>query len=463
MPLKSMANQLVNFSKGEKMRREIKKGFYRFLMFGLAIGTFAFQADAQRNSGSDELTGTYRLDISRSENVNNIVQSAARNNSLSASEKVDLEDKLKAPETISIDVRGNQVTISSSKGNPVTLTTDGRRQNYGSNTSVSANLRNNILKISTLSGDTDYSITFTTVGNGGSLQVTRMITGNNLRQTVFADSFYNRTDSNARVGNTDKYPSRNDNYPRTDKYPNNPQNNDDGYSSSDSNDAGYSTTNPNDNRNYPDNNRNYPDNNRNYPGNNRKYPDNNRNYPRTTNRNGNFYVPNGTVLTGTLENNISTKASQNNDRFRLTLNSPGEYQGAIIEGYLSGIERTGKISGSSKLTLNFERIQLRNGQTYDFAGVLQTVTDAQGKIIDINAEGQVKGDNRTKETIKRGGIGAGLGAIIGGIIGGGKGAIIGATIGGAGGAGSVAIEDKDDLELLQGSQITVQSTSPNTR
>ncbi len=454
-----MADYLAVFSKGEKMKKEIKKSFYRFLVFGLAIGTFAFQADAQRNGGVDELTGTYRLDNSRSENINDIVQSAARNNSLSASEKVDLEDKLKAPETISLDVRGNQVTVSSSKGNPVTLTADGRRQNYGSNTSVSANLRNNILKVSTLSGDTDYSITFTTVSNGGSLQVTRMITSNNLRQTVFADSFYNRTDANSRVGNNNNYPPRNDNYPQTDKYPNNSRNDDDGYSSSDSNDAGYSTTNPNNNRNYPDNNRN----NRNYPDNNRNYPDNNRNYPQTTNRTGNFYVPNGTVLTGTLENNITTEVSQNNDRFRLTIQSPREYEGAIIEGYLSGIERTGKISGSSKLTLNFEKIQLRNGRDYDFAGVLQTIADDRGKIIDVNAEGQAKGDSRTKESVKRGGIGAGLGAIIGGIIGGGKGAIIGATIGGAGGAGSVAIEGKDDLELPQGSQITVQSTSPNTR
>lgn len=104
---------------------------------------------------------------------------------------------------------------------------------------------------------------------------------------------------------------------------------------------------------------------------------------------------------------------------------------------------------------------MRNGQTYDFAGILETITDLNGKVVDINDEGQVKGDSQTKETVKRGGIGAGLGAIIGGILGGGKGAIIGATIGGGAGAGSVILDGKDDVNLEEGSTVTVQSTSPN--
>ncbi|HEY0428529.1 MAG TPA: YMGG-like glycine zipper-containing protein, partial [Pyrinomonadaceae bacterium] len=76
-------------------------------------------------------------------------------------------------------------------------------------------------------------------------------------------------------------------------------------------------------------------------------------------------------------------------------------------------------------------------------------------------EGEAKGDSQTKETVKRGGIGAGLGAIIGAIAGGGKGAAIGAIIGGGAGAGSVILTGKEELELKQGSSVTVEASSPN--
>ena len=86
-------------------------------------------------------------------------------------------------------------------------------------------------------------------------------------------------------------------------------------------------------------------------------------------------MPNGAVLAGTLENDVNTKVSQNNDRFRMTVQSPDQFRGAVIEGYLSGIDRSGKISGRSQITFNFESIRLSSGQNYDFAGYLQSVTN----------------------------------------------------------------------------------------
>ena len=175
---------------------------------------------------------------------------------------------------------------------------------------------------------------------------------------------------------------------------------------------------------------------------------------------GNYIVPNGVTITGILENEINTKVSQNNDRFRMTVQSPDEFRGATIEGYISDVNRSGKVTGQSNLTLNFEKITLRNGQTYDFAGNLQSITDASGKNIQVDNEGTIKGDNQTKQTVKRGGIGAGIGAVIGAIAGGGKGAAIGAIIGAGGGAGSVAVQGQSDIQLRLGSTITVQSSSP---
>jgi hypothetical protein len=83
-----------------------------------------------------------------------------------------------------------------------------------------------------------------------------------------------------------------------------------------------------------------------------------------------------------------------------------------------------------------------------------------GKTVQVDTEGAAKGDDQTKQTVTRGAIGAGLGAIIGAIAGGGKGAAIGAILGGGAGAGSVYIQGDRDLELKAGSSITVQASSP---
>jgi hypothetical protein len=369
------------------------------------------------NSG---LTGTYQLDTSRSEDTRDILD---RVNIQNDSDRTDLESKLESAEQVAIDVRGNQIILASSKAAPVSFTADGRdrseRTSDGRTVRVRATLRGQELTVSSLGGETDYTVTFLPVENGKALKVTRRITTPYLNQTVFVESFYNKTDSVAQLGidsNTN----------------NNTSNTSDVYSSSDSNDLPNSS-------NYP-----------------------NGNYPTTTTqRSGNFIVANGTILTGILQNEINTKASQNNDRFTMTVQAPNEYRGAVIDGYISGLTRSGKVSGRSQITFNFERIRLTNGQTYDFAGFLQSITDTNGKTVKVGTEGEAKGDSQTKETVKRGGIGAGVGAIIGAIAGGAKGAAIGAIIGGGAGAGSVILTGKEEIELKQGSSITVQASSPN--
>jgi len=365
------------------------------------------------NSYNSNLTGTYQLDVSKSENTRDIADRAIRSSNSQSNDNArqDLENKLEAPEQIAIDVRGNQVILAASRASQITFTADGREKvetlDNGKTVRVRATLRGQELTVSSLGGDTDYTIVFNSTDIGKTMRVTRRITTDYLRQTVFAESIYNKTDSAARLDNNGD------------------------------SDGTFSSNDPNDNQT------------------------NNPNSPTTTTgRRGDFIVANGTILTGILENDIDTKVSQNNDRFRITVNAPDQYRGAVIEGYLTGVDRSGRVSGNSKVTFNFERIRLANGQTYDFAGFLQSVTDENGKTVKVDTEGTAKGDSQTKETIKRGGIGAGIGAIIGAIAGGGKGAAIGAVIGGGAGAGSVIVQGKDDLQLKAGSTITVQSSSP---
>ena len=385
------------------------------------------------NATSFGLTGTYQLDTSKSEDTRDIVQNSG---ATTDAQRQDLESKLEAAEQLAIEIRGTQVTLASSKAAPITFTADGRTKTEtvnGKTVRIRAALRGQELTVSSVGGETDYTVTFTSLDNGKAMKVTRRITTDYLNQTVFAESFYAKTDAVARL---DVNVNPNPNYPTNTTTSDNSDNNEGNYSSNDPNDV---------------------------PGsNNRNYPTNNQNYPTTTQgRTGTFIVPNGTVITGVLENNISTKVSQNNDRFRMIVQSPDEFRGATVTGYLSGIDRSGKVTGRSKITLNFEKITLRNGQTYEFAGYLQSVTDLNGKTVKIDTEGTVKGDSQTKETVKRGGIGAGIGAIIGAIAGGGKGAAIGAVIGGGAGAGSVVLQGKDDLELQKGSMVTVTASSPN--
>jgi hypothetical protein len=356
-------------------------------------------------SYSNGLTGSYTLNESRSEKARDIAANAIRDGNIENDREAqrDLEDKLAAPEQVMIEVRGSQITLASSNAPQISFVADGRdrTENLGGKTlRVRSTLRGQELTVSSLGGETDYTVIFASIDNGKALRVTRRITTDYLRQTVFAESIYEKTDSLARFGSNASY------------------NDEDGE---------YSTNDPQDNRN--------------------DYPTN---YPTTrTGRTGNFGVPNGTILVGLLEKDIDTKFSQNNDRFELVVQSPNQYRGAIIQGYISGVNRSGKVSGSSKVTFNFERIRLPNGQTYEFAGFLQSVTDENGRTVNVDNEGVAKGDSQTKETVKRGGIGAGVGAIIGAIAGGAKGAAIGASSAAGAGAGSVVLQGKDDLQLEQ--------------
>ncbi len=362
---------------------------------------------ANLNAG---LTGTYSLDAGRSERVADIIS----NTGVSASNRTDLESKLEAPEQIALDVRGNQVTLASSKASPVTIIADGSEkveQSGGRTIRLKASLRGNELTVSSLGGETDYTIIFTSQGGGRSMKVTRRITTDYLNETVFAESVYTKTEQVAGLGiDPSNMPSTGD------------------YSSSDPGDRNTGGNLPNPTMSQP--------------------------------RVGEFLIPNGTIVTASLENLIDTKVSQNNDRFKLTVQSPMEYRGAVIEGYITGVGRSGRVSGSSNITFNFESITLRDGKRYDFAGSLQGIKDQYGKAVKVDTEGTAKSDSQTKETAKRGGLGAGVGAIIGAIAGGGKGAVLGAIIGGGAGAGSVIATGREDLKLLQGSTLTIQSSSP---
>jgi hypothetical protein len=169
-------------------------------------------------------------------------------------------------------------------------------------------------------------------------------------------------------------------------------------------------------------------------------------------------VPQGTRLVATLDKALSTRNAHAEDRFTITTRSPSQYEGAVIEGSVSSVNPSGRLSGRADMALNFESVRMRNGRTYQFAGVIENVRTANGETISVDNEGTVEEESQTEKTIQRGAIGAALGAIIGAISGGGTGAAIGAAIGAGGGAGTVIVQGRDQLDLPRGTELTITSS-----
>jgi hypothetical protein len=175
---------------------------------------------------------------------------------------------------------------------------------------------------------------------------------------------------------------------------------------------------------------------------------------------GDFIVPDGTQLVAELNSALSTESSQENDRFTMRVRSPGQYAGAVIEGHVSNVNRSGRITGRSEMTFNFDSIRMPDGRSYRYAGIVETVRTPGNETVRVDNEGSVRDSDQTNRTVTRTAIGTAVGAIIGAIAGGGKGAAIGAIIGAGTGAGSVYIQGREDLDLPVGTEVTVRTTGP---
>jgi hypothetical protein len=352
--------------------------------------------------GNSRLTGTYRINNSRSEDVRRAAELATRNLPVNERQRVydSLLRRLDPPDMLAIDQRGNLVTIASTRAQQIQFEANGREQvetnQSGRTVRVRASLSGDTLRVDR-SGDRaqDFVVTFQSTDNGRQLLVTRQLYSDRFTQPVVVRSYYDKSSDVAQLN----------------LYETNPE-----YSSGD-----------------------------------------------VATATGDFVVPNGMQLVGVLNQELSTRNVQDNDRFTMTVRSPGQFEGATIEGYVTGVDRAGRVTGRSQATLNFDTIRLRDGRTYRFAGILESVRTPNGDVVRVDTEGAVRdNDNQTNRTVTRTAIGTAVGALIGAIAGGGKGAAIGAIVGAGAGAGSVYVQGRTDLELPAGTEITVQATGPRS-
>ncbi|HEX3281506.1 MAG TPA: hypothetical protein VHR36_09775 [Pyrinomonadaceae bacterium] len=166
-------------------------------------------------------------------------------------------------------------------------------------------------------------------------------------------------------------------------------------------------------------------------------------------------VPVGTNLKIRIEDTLSSKDSRVGDRFTATALDPVRFNEGRITGHISSIQKSGKIKGRTSMNLAFDSITLgeRSGTLH---GYITRVYGSDGGRADN--EGGVESGSRTNQTIKRGAIGAGAGAVLGAIVGGGKGAAIGLILGGAGGAGSLAVQGSKELKIESGTEMLMHVT-----
>ncbi|MFY9608203.1 MAG: hypothetical protein WAU45_06245 [Blastocatellia bacterium] len=352
-----------------------------------------------RNREANRLTGTYRLDASRSDDVMRTVSRATRGLSADEQQRLRqrLSNRLSAPEMLAIERRGRNLTIASSLAQVATFEADGQERTEqttrGRTVRVKASLIGDQLVVSsTGERGNDFSVSFDALGTGRQLRVTRRIEIDRLTQPVTVNSFYNKISEVAQL----------DLYTGTPPIGRNPR--------------------------------------------------------------GPFGVQDGAELVAVLNNGLTTRQAREGERFSMTVQSPSNYDGAVIEGYVSRVDRSTRVSGREELSLSFERIRMRNGSTYNFDGYIVSVRTPNGDDVRVDNEGTVSERNsQTTQTVTRTGIGAAIGALVGAIAGGGKGAAIGAAVGAGAGAGSVFIQGRDHLELVSGTEFTIRVAAPLSR
>jgi hypothetical protein len=110
-------------------------------------------------------------------------------------------------------------------------------------------------------------------------------------------------------------------------------------------------------------------------------------------------------------------------------------KGAELRGSVIEVRQSGRVKGKASLQLRFDRI---------------TVADETHRI--QAARVTFDPNDKRSDDVKKGGLGAGVGAAVGAIAGGGQGAAIGAL---AGGAGAVLATKGHEIEVVAGTVVTV--------
>jgi len=171
----------------------------------------------------------------------------------------------------------------------------------------------------------------------------------------------------------------------------------------------------------------------------------------------NFAVPQDTALRIRLDDTLSSVDSEVGDPFSATVVEAGEYQNARVYGHIAEIDMSGKVKGRTSMVLTFDRLVMPDGRRAPIhAEIVELYHAKSGEKVDV--EGAIESGSRGRKSIEHTAIGAGAGALLGGIFGGGKGAGIGSIIGGVGGLGTTAFHGHQKITLSSGQEMLIRIT-----
>ena len=167
-------------------------------------------------------------------------------------------------------------------------------------------------------------------------------------------------------------------------------------------------------------------------------------------------LPAGATLDARLDQEIGTKSSKVGDTFTATVDKPvlasnGETvvpAGSKIYGKVTGLDNSDHVGEPAAIKVDFERIVV-NGQSHEL----------NAKVTATNL--QTRGGDTRNETLKKAGIGAAAGAVLGAVLSGGdlSKILLGGALGAA--AGTVISLGVGDVEgvLPAGTLMVLQTTS----
>jgi hypothetical protein len=175
------------------MVRHLKNALTIFLaLTGLWLTT-----SAQTRSG--RLSGTWRLNVSRSDDPGAVAERATRSLGVNDRQRAreNLLRRLGAPSALALDRRGRRVTMASSRGPQLTFEANGIESSEtlrnGRQRRTRATLSGERLTVRTI-GDrgSDYQVVFEPLEGGRRLRVTRSLYTERLSREVVAQSVYDR-------------------------------------------------------------------------------------------------------------------------------------------------------------------------------------------------------------------------------------------------------------------------------
>jgi hypothetical protein len=163
-------------------------------------------------------------------------------------------------------------------------------------------------------------------------------------------------------------------------------------------------------------------------------------------------LPAGTLLPLALETTVASDTSNIEDPVRATLRRAivvdgveAVPAGSTLAGTVTEARRSARVKGRARVAFRFNSVHAHDDRV-----------DVRTSVVARTAPATKRQD------AAKIGIGAGAGAVIGGIVGGGDGAVKGAAIGGAGGTGVVLATRGKEVRLPAGTNVSVKLLAPVT-